>query len=156
MNRLFVTVFYSGLSPKAPGTAGTIAALPLGLLALYFLGLQTFLLLTFALFLTGMRAIDRYQAETGREDPKEVVIDELVGMWIALAMLPDPFCWWQVALAFGFFRLFDITKPSIIGRLDRRLKNGLGVMLDDLLAGLFGGLAALAIWKLIALGGGAL
>lgn len=154
MNRFFVTLFFSGLSPKAPGTVGTIVSLPLGLIALHFLGVQTFALLCLALFLAGMREIDRYQAATGREDPKEVVIDELVGMWVVLAMLPDPFSWYQVLLGFGLFRLFDIWKPSVIGRLDARYKNGFGVMLDDLLAGFFAGIAALAILWLMSLGGG--
>ncbi|MGE4294391.1 MAG: phosphatidylglycerophosphatase A [Campylobacterales bacterium] len=142
MNKLFVTVFYSGLFPKAPGTVGTIAALPIGLLALAYLPIETFWLLIVLVFVAGARSIDAYQAATGREDPKEVVIDELAGMWIALALLPDAFAWHQVLLAFLFFRLFDIWKPSIIGKLDSRLKNGYGVMLDDVLAGFFGGIAA--------------
>lgn len=142
MNKLFVTVFYSGLSPKAPGTVGTIAALPIGLLALAYLPIETFWLLIVLVFVAGARSIDAYQAATGCEDPKEVVIDELAGMWIALALLPDAFAWHQVLLAFLFFRLFDIWKPSIIGKLDSRLKNGYGVMLDDVLAGFFGGIAA--------------
>ncbi len=153
MNRFFVTVFYSGLSPKAPGTVGTIVSIPLGLVLLYYLGVQTFALLIFALFLAGMRETDRYQAATGREDPKEVVIDELVGMWVVLAMLPDFLSWWQVLIGFGLFRLFDITKPSLIGRLDRRYKNGFGVMLDDLLAGFLAGVCTLAIFWLMGLGG---
>ena len=144
INRLFVTVFYSGLSPKAPGTVGTLAALPIGLLLLAFLPLETFWLLILLVFLAGARAIDTYQARTGREDPKEVVIDELAGIWIALAIMPDPFAWHQALLAFVFFRLFDIWKPSVIGRLDQKLKNGYGVMLDDVLAGFFGGIAAAA------------
>lgn len=142
MNKFFVTVFYSGLFPKAPGTIGTIAALPIGLLLLAYLPIETFWLLILLVFLAGSRAIDTYQSATGKLDPKEVVIDELAGVWIALALLPDPFAWHQALLAFLFFRLFDIWKPSVIGRIDAKLKNGMGVMLDDVLAGFFGGVAA--------------
>lgn len=143
MNKFFVTVAYSGLAPKASGTVGTIASLPIGLFLLYFLPIETFWLLTALVFVAGSKAIDKYQESTGKLDPKEVVIDELVGIWIALAMLPDPFVWYQALLAFLFFRVFDITKPSIIGKIDQKLKNGVGVMLDDVLAGFFGGIAAL-------------
>ena len=149
MNKLFVTVFYSGCAPKASGTVGTIASLPFGLLLLYLLPVETFLLLTLAIFVVGSKEIDRYQKATGKHDPKEVVIDETVGIFISLAFLPDPFVWYQVLFAFIFFRIFDITKPSIIGKIDSRLKNGVGVMLDDVLAGVFGGIATLIAIKIV-------
>lgn len=151
MNKLFVTFFYSGCAPKASGTVGTIASIPLGLLLLYLLPVETFLLLTLAIFVVGSKEIDKYQLATGRVDPKEVVIDETVGIFISLAILPDPFVWYQVLFAFVFFRVFDITKPSIIDKIDKRFKNGVGVMLDDVLAGFFGGIAAVVAVKVVEL-----
>lgn len=149
MNKLFVTFFYSGCVPKASGTVGTIASLPFGLLLLYLLPIETFLLLTVAIFVVGSKEIDRYQEATGRHDPKEVVIDETVGIFIALAFLPDPFVWYEVLFAFAFFRLFDIWKPSIIGKIDTKFKSGFGVMLDDAVAGFFGGVASLLAIKFL-------
>ena len=147
--RCFVTLFYSGLAPKASGTVGSIVSIPFALALLYFIPIETFWLLIALIFTAGAKATDRYMAAVGREDPKEVVIDELVGMWVALALLPDQFSWYQVLLAFAFFRLFDIWKPSIIGVIDRKMHNGLGVMLDDLLAGLLAAIAAVASIELI-------
>ena len=132
VNKLFVTVLGSGLSPKAPGTAGSLAALVAGALFLQFLPLETFLLATIAVSVIGV-------------DPKEVVVDELAGMWLAMAMVPGEF--WAWGLAFAFFRLYDIWKPSLIGRIDARAKGGLGVMGDDLLAGFVAGLSVLALAK---------
>ncbi|MDR2906354.1 MAG: phosphatidylglycerophosphatase A [Helicobacteraceae bacterium] len=153
MIKFFVTLFYSGLSPKASGTIGSIAAIPIAILLLYFIPIETFWLLIFLVFIAGAKAADIYMRKTAREDPKEVVIDELVGMWIAIAILPDFFNPIQIALAFIFFRVFDIKKPSVIGKIDAKLKNGYGVMLDDVLAGFFGGLAAALCVKIYELGG---
>jgi phosphatidylglycerophosphatase A len=142
MIKCFVTLFYCGLSPKASGTVGSAISVPIALLALYFMPLSTFWLLTALMFVLGVKAVDRYMAAVKRSDPKEVVIDELVGQWVALALMPDPFVWYQAVLAFVCFRLFDIYKPSIIGVIDRKMSNGLGVMLDDLLAGFFAAIGA--------------
>lgn len=144
-NKLFVTVLGSGLSPKAPGTAGSLAALVLGVLFLQLLPLETFLLATVAVSVIGVLEINKYQAATGGHDPKEVVVDELAGMWLAMAMVPQDLLSW--GLAFLFFRVYDIWKPSVIGRIDRKAPGGLGVMGDDLAAGFFAGLTVLALFK---------
>lgn len=144
-NELFVTVFYSGFAKKAPGTVGSFVSLILGYLILMYLSLETLVSATVALGIIGVFEINKYQKRTGKQDPKEVVIDELVGMWIALSMVPFGIV--EALLAFVMFRAFDITKPSIIGRIDEKMKNGLGVMLDDVLAGIFGGIASLLILR---------
>jgi phosphatidylglycerophosphatase A len=157
----FITVGYSGLSPKAPGTMGTLASLPLGIALLIFLGPQTLFLATLLITLLAIKAIDRYEADTQTHDSQHIVIDELVGMWFALSIAPgimfafsDLEVWTngiaiQITLSFIFFRLFDIKKPSIIGRIDREAKGGLGVMGDDIIAGFAGGITSAIIWQII-------
>ncbi len=84
------------------------------------------------------KMIDKYEIFYGVHDPKEIVIDELVGVWITISLVGiSPL---SIALAFFTFRLFDIWKPSIIGRVDREMKGGAGVVLDDALAGVFAGI----------------
>jgi phosphatidylglycerophosphatase A len=142
MIKCFVTLFYCGLSSKASGTVGSAASIPIALLTLHVISPSAFWLLTALIFVLGVKAVDLYISDVRQSDPKEVVIDELVGQWVALALMPDPFAWYQVVLAFVCFRLFDIYKPSIIGVVDHRMSNGLGVMLDDLLAGFFAAIGA--------------
>lgn len=145
-NKLFVTLFYSGCVKKAPGTAGSFVALLLGILILSYLPQSTLASAVFVITVIGSFEIDKYQKRTGKHDPKEVVIDELAGMWLAMAMIPSGT--FEAVLAFAFFRLYDIWKPSIIGAIDQKMKNGFGVMLDDLLAGLLAGLSVLLVLKL--------
>ncbi len=138
---ILATWFGAGLLPKAPGTWGSLAALPCGL-ALTWLG-GPWLLLggAVAVFFLGIWAGGRYAKDRGLEDPGVVVIDEVAGLWIALLpALLDPLL---AALAFLAFRLFDILKPWPINLLDRELKGGLGIMADDVLAGIY---ATLVVW----------
>jgi phosphatidylglycerophosphatase A len=140
---------------------GTLASLPLGIALLIFLGPQTLFLATLLITLLAIKAIDRYEADTQTHDSQHIVIDELVGMWFALSIAPgimfafsDLEVWTngiaiQIALSFIFFRLFDIKKPSIIGRIDREAKGGLGVMGDDIIAGFAGGITSAIIWQMI-------
>lgn len=154
MIRAFVTFFYVGLLPKAPGTWGSVAAIPLGF-AMHYIGGFTLLAgVTVALFLLGIWATGIYLA--GRsEDPSEVVIDEVVGMLITLWPLswgltragvdPHIFPWpgWVIGLI--LFRFFDIVKPPPIRWLDR--PNAVGVMMDDVAAGIISAvLVFLAAW----------
>ena len=127
----------SGLVPLAQGTAGSLAAilpwLGLRLLPLPFYGLA--LVLAFAL---GVWACDAAGRALGVDDHRSLVWDEFVGQWLALLpllLLAGP--WWTIAVGFGLFRLFDVWKPWPIGWLDRHLKGGLGVMADDVVAGMF-------------------
>ena len=148
LQRLFLTFFGSGLSPKAPGTMGTLASLPVGLLVLYYLGMETLFLLTLVITVIGIFEINKYEKTTGIHDQQEIVIDEAAGMWLSLMIaisatsaLSYPYVE-VLAIVFSFasFRLFDIWKPSTIGKIDRDVGGGLGVMGDDILAGVAGGL----------------
>jgi phosphatidylglycerophosphatase A len=148
LNRLFITFLGTGLSPKAPGTVGSFAALLAGLLILEFLPMQTLFMLTLAITIIAVFEINKYEKETGSHDDKSIVIDEVAGMWIALMFALSTAKSMEYAYAneiaiigsFAAFRLFDIWKPSTIGTIDRKVKGGLGVMGDDILAGIAGGL----------------
>jgi phosphatidylglycerophosphatase A len=141
VNRFFLTLFYSGLSPKAPGTVGSFVALILGIILLHFISYNTFLLLTILISVIAVKQINIYEKQTNEHDSKEIVIDELSGMWITLSVAAvDPSNYLLAFIAFIFFRIFDIWKPSIIGKIDRDVKGGWGVMGDDMVAGFFAGL----------------
>ena len=156
---LFLTLFYSGHSPKAPGTVGTLVSLPLGIAVLVLLGPQTLFLLTLLITLIAIKIIDRYEIQSGIHDNQKIVIDELAGMWFALSIAPGIMFTLddlsvlgngvavQIALSFIFFRIFDIKKPSIIGRIDRNAKGGWGVMGDDIVAGFAAGISAALVWQ---------
>lgn len=139
---LFLSVLYSGKSPKAPGTAGSVLSVFLGLPILYY-SAQTLFLLALLLGALAIRAIDRHEQEAGIHDESWIVIDELVGVWVAMAMAGLSVV--GVVLALVLFRVFDIWKPSIIGKIDRDVKGGLGVVGDDFIAGLIAGIASLAL-----------
>ncbi len=153
LNWMFITLFYSGLFPKAPGTAGTVVALVLGILLLSYFGPQTLFLATLLISVIAIKEIDKYEAASGIHDDKRIVIDELAGMWIALSIAPavsfsleelfvlDNMLLLQIVLSFILFRVYDIKKPSIIGRIDREVNGGLGVMGDDIIAGFAAGIS---------------
>ncbi|MCB1760573.1 MAG: phosphatidylglycerophosphatase A [Gammaproteobacteria bacterium] len=124
----------SGAAPKAPGTAGTLAAIPLFLL-LQSLSALHYLLLTALLFLLGIWLCERTSRDLGVHDHAGIVWDEWVGLLVTLWLLPSGWLW--LLGGFLLFRAFDILKPWPIGWLDRRVSGGLGIMLDDLVAGLF-------------------
>jgi len=146
--KLFLTFFGAGLSPKAPGTVGTLAALPVGLFVLYYLGMQTLFLITVVISIVGIFEVNKYEKNTGIHDHQQIVIDEAVGIWLSLmiaisATIQVTYPYAEVSaivLSFITFRFFDIWKPSTIGRIDRDFGGGLGVMGDDILAGIAGGL----------------
>ena len=149
--KFFITVGFSGLSPKAPGTVGSFVALILGLFLLEFVHASTLFLLSLLVTVIAVKQIDIYEKEVGIHDSSEIVIDELSGMWIALSIcgLNSENILFTAPLAFIFFRLFDIYKPSVIGRIDRDVKGGLGVMGDDVIAGIFAGICTALSWQLI-------
>jgi phosphatidylglycerophosphatase A len=149
--KFFLTVGFSGLSPKAPGTVGSFVSLIIGLFLLEFLHVSTLFLLAFLITVIAIKQIDIYEKEVGMHDGKEIVIDELAGMWIALAIcgINSENMIFMAPLAFIFFRIFDIWKPSIIGRIDREVKGGLGVMGDDVVAGIAAGIASAGTYELI-------
>jgi len=151
MRKLFLTLFYSGLSPKAPGTVGSFVALLMGLFLLKYIDVTTLFLLSLLITVIAVKEIDKYEKEVGEHDSKEIVIDELAGMWIALSIcgITEENFIIMGGLAFVFFRLFDIWKPSLIGRIDEKVDGGWGVMGDDVLAGIAGGIAAAGVYQLL-------
>ncbi|WQR76762.1 phosphatidylglycerophosphatase A [Helicobacter pylori] len=138
----FLTLFFSGYSKKAPGTIGSLVALLLGLPVLAFSANTLFLGAVF-IGLIAIAQIDKEEEETKRHDSSYIVIDELVGMWLAMAISGLSLA--GVILSFIFFRIYDITKPSLIGKIDKEVKGGLGVVADDALAGVLAGLSALLV-----------
>ncbi len=142
----FLTLFFSGYSKKAPGTIGSLVALLLGLPVLIFSANTLFLGAIFV-GLIAIAQIDKEEEETKRHDSSYIVIDELVGMWLAMAISGLSLA--GVVLSFIFFRIYDITKPSLIGRIDKEVKGGLGVVADDALAGVLAGLSALLVISIL-------
>ncbi|GAA8446247.1 phosphatidylglycerophosphatase A [Helicobacter pylori] len=138
----FLTLFFSGYSKKAPGTIGSLAALLLGLPILIFSANTLFLGAVF-IGLIAIAQIDKEEEESKIHDSSYIVIDELVGMWLAMAISGLSLV--GVVLSFIFFRIYDITKPSLIGKIDKEVKGGLGVVADDALAGVLAGLSALLV-----------
>jgi len=124
----------SGLAPKAPGTFGTLAALPFYFL-LSGLNLQLYITVVVLAALVGIWICDKTADALGVHDHPAIVWDEFVGMWITLIALPVG--WLPVLLGFGLFRLFDIIKPWPISWLDKKVSGGFGIMIDDVLAGVF-------------------
>ncbi len=93
--------------------------------------------------LIAIAQIDKEEEESKIHDSSYIVIDELVGMWLAMAISGLSLV--GVVLSFIFFRIYDITKPSLIGKIDKEVKGGLGVVADDALAGVLAGLSALLV-----------
>jgi len=152
MSRLIATVFFVGLLRPAPGTWGSLAAIPLAWVIHSLWGFPAFAAITVVVFFIGWWATYAATRGTDDHDPSEIVIDEVVGQWIALWPLSaglwfvaaDPWVFpypgWIVA--FLMFRLFDIWKPGPVGWADRR-SDAFGVMFDDVIAGI---MAALVVF----------
>ncbi|TMM54520.1 phosphatidylglycerophosphatase A family protein [Sulfitobacter sabulilitoris] len=147
------TVFGVGHIRPAPGTWGSLAALPLGWLVHALGGFSLFCVGIVVAFAAGWWATARLTAGQDDHDPSEIVIDEVAGQWLALG--PLSYASWSMGLdilvmwpgwiaAFALFRLFDIWKPGPVGWADRR-GDALGVMLDDVIAGLFAALGVVAM-----------
>lgn len=136
----------SGAFPRAPGTAGTLAAVPLCLLMQQLSG-GLYLLLVAVLFLLGIWLCGRTAQDLRVHDHGGIVWDEWVGLLMTMWLVPEGWGW--LCAGFLLFRFFDILKPWPIGWLDRRVGGGLGIMLDDLIAGLFGfAVLQTAVWLL--------
>ena len=126
--------FGSGLAPKAPGTAGTLAAVPLAV-PLKLLPVAWFWPLLLLMFLLGIYLCGATSRRLGRHDPGGIVWDEMVAYWLTVAFVPLHWTW--LAAGFALFRLFDILKPWPIRSVEKRFGGGLGIMLDDVVAALF-------------------
>lgn len=129
---LLMTGFGSGLSPRAPGTVGSLVGLVL-FLPLLTLPILVQIGVVVAGLIIGIFWSQRVAQALSIKDPGIIVWDEFVGMWIAMLWIPG--LYW-LPLAFVVFRLFDILKPWPVGWADRELEGGLGIMVDDVLAGL--------------------
>ena len=134
----------SGLVPKAPGTFGTLAAIPL-YLVIQPLSLLNYLLLTAVFFVLGIWLCHQAIKVFERNDPSEVVWDEVVGFLVTMVAAPAGWQW--LVLGFVLFRIFDIWKPWPVRLADHKLHGGLGIMLDDVIAGIY----ALIVLQVIAL-----
>lgn len=133
--------FGSGLSPYAPGTMGTLAAIPFAVLLKSLPGAWFWLTLA-ALFLAGIYLCDVSSKRLGLHDPGGIVWDEMVAYWLTIAFIPVWWPWWLAA--FVLFRAFDILKPWPIRYVENRFGGGLGIMLDDIVAALYA-MGALAL-----------
>jgi clan AA aspartic protease (TIGR02281 family) len=133
-HHFFAFGFGSGLAPKAPGTVGTLAAIPLYLL-IQDLSWGLYLSWILVTFVLGIWWCDQSAKQLGVDDPSGIVWDEFVGFWITLFLAPQG--WWWILIGFLLFRFFDILKPWPIRWFDNNVKGGLGIMLDDFIAGVF-------------------
>lgn len=140
---LLATWFGSGLLPKIPGTWGSAAALPFAWIIASYAGPWALAAAAVAAFAIGVWAADVYSRHAGVKDAGPIVIDEVAGQWLALApFAPEPITY---LVGFVLFRLADIVKPWPANWADRTLDGGIGVMLDDIFAGLYAGLALFAL-----------
>ena len=126
--------FGSGLSPIAPGTMGTLVAIPMYWL-IADLGLSTYLLITLFAMILGVYLCGATARALGVHDHGGIVWDEIVGYFITMATVPANWVW--IVTGFVLFRFFDILKPWPIRRVDRQVAGGLGIMLDDIMAGIY-------------------
>ncbi len=130
--------FGAGLMPAAPGTFGTLTALPLVIVMNGIGGFYEALVLMIFISVA-IWSSDLTQKLLGRDDPQEVVIDEVAGFLLTLFLLPSSLL--LLSLGFVLFRFFDILKPFPIGRLEKKVKGGMGIVLDDVLAGIYANLS---------------
>lgn len=150
MSKLIATFFYVGLLPKAPGTWGSLAALPFAVILHAIGGFPVLVVATFIVFFIGWWATAQETKGSDNHDPGEIVIDEVAGQWVTL--LPAsyiftrhdlPMIWPALLTGFLFFRLFDICKPWPVSWADNK-KTAFGVMFDDVLAGILAAIATIA------------
>lgn len=127
--------FGSGLAPKMPGTFGTLAALPLVVLLSHYASFSVYLMVTILVSIVGIWLCGKTAEDMGKHDDSSIVWDEVAGMLIT--MLAVPLSWQTVLAGFVLFRFFDILKPWPISYLDKHVHGGFGIMIDDVLAGLF-------------------
>lgn len=134
------TLFGAGLSKKAPGTVGSIVAMPVVFLFSLFSDVP-YLISTFLVIIIGIIASEAYGKG---EDNQEIVIDEFAGIMVTFFLIPHH--WFLWILGFLLFRFFDILKPFPISYLDKNVKGGIGVMADDILAGVFANAVIHYVW----------
>ncbi|MCL6271904.1 phosphatidylglycerophosphatase A [Sansalvadorimonas sp. 2012CJ34-2] len=138
--------FGSGLAPKAPGTFGTLAAVPFYLLLLQ-LSFPLYIVVIVIASLAGIAICGKASRDLGVHDHPGIVWDEFCGFWITMIAAPAGWLW--IAVGFALFRLFDIWKPWPISLADKHVDGGIGIMLDDLIAGAYAFLALQGIALLV-------
>jgi phosphatidylglycerophosphatase A len=145
---IIATWFGSGLLPIAPGTWGSLAAIPFAFLFYLYTGPYIIILATIALFFVGVWASNNIEKSAQKKDPGFIVVDEVVGQWIAMFPISFLFIFHNhnftfsifasiSAVAFIAFRIFDIWKPWPVRNIDKSIPGGLGIMLDDVVAGIY-------------------
>ena len=143
MLELVATWLYSGKSPKAPGTCGSLATLPFVFALAYFYGIYAVIAFAVIISVIGIPVAGKYAQALNIKDPGQIVIDEVAGQTIALIFAGTNL--YLFAIGFALFRLFDISKPWLVGWADTKLSGGLGIMLDDIFAGIFAGILILLL-----------
>lgn len=133
--KYIATWFGSGLIPKAPGTWGTVAAIPFAFVITAIFGPFALLVAAILAFVIGIWAAGAYAREIEKPDPSEVVIDEVAAIWLVLTFVPVSWVGWLIA--FAVFRFFDVVKPWPVSLADTKLKGGFGIMADDIIAALY-------------------
>ncbi len=143
LHKLIATYFFAGYLPKAPGTWGSLFALPL-VWFLHKLNLTYYVATLLLITSVGIWASYKTSSELGKEDPDEVVIDEVAGILVTFLFVKPTFL--SLLLGFILFRLVDITKPFPIKKIEK-IPYGVGIMVDDLLAGVYAGLILVLLNK---------
>lgn len=148
---LIATWFGSGYLSPAPGTWGTLAALPFAWIIAQIVPPGFLVPAAVILFAVGVWGANRFDILTAGHDASEIVVDEVVGVWLTLGImaLHAPLNWKAWIAAFLLFRLFDIIKPFPINLIDRHVGGGFGVMLDDVLAGVYAGIAGILVMMVL-------
>ena len=146
LNTIFVSVFGIGFIPIASGTFGSLAGLIIGY-ALNLINYNLFFIMIPILFILGVIASNKYQKLTGEKDSSVIVVDEVVGQLIAMMFVMDNLI--LVFISFIIFRIFDIFKPWPASYADTKMSGGLGVMLDDVFAGIYAAILICLIGYLI-------
>lgn len=139
-----------GLSPKAPGTVGSIGTIPLAFALAYFFGIYGILIAAILVTIIGIMATDAVIKDQEDKDPGKVVVDEVAGQLLAFVTVADNLyhntqLWWVYLIGLAAFRFFDICKMGPVKWFDSKMKNAYGVMMDDVCAGL---MASVVVWMI--------
>lgn len=150
------TFFGLGLSPKAPGTVGSLGTIPLAFILAYFTGIYGIIIAAIISFVAGVLAIDVMTRDNDEKDPGKIVIDEVAGQLLTFIFVADNLYhsfdnWWIYLIGFCAFRFFDICKLGPVKWFDKNVKNAYGVMMDDVCAGLIASACIWAVLKFIAI-----
>ncbi|MBP5353201.1 MAG: phosphatidylglycerophosphatase A [Alphaproteobacteria bacterium] len=142
---IIATYFGLGLSPKAPGTVGSLGTVPLAFVLAYCFGVYGIVIAAIIIFVIGTLATHELIHDQEEKDPGKVVVDEVVGQLLAFTFVADKLYhnldyWWLYIFGFIAFRFFDICKMGPVRWFDSKMKNAYGVMMDDVCAGLIGGI----------------